>query len=63
VIRRFEPRLLSVKVTLRDDASDLDRTLRLKIDAVLRADPVPEQIAFETVIEAVSHDVVVAGGT
>jgi type VI secretion system protein ImpF len=60
VIRRFEPRLQSVKVTLREADDELDRTLRLRVDAVLRTDPVPEPISFETVIEAVSHEVRVA---
>ncbi len=57
IIRRFEPRLLSVRVTLRESGDELDRTLRLKVDAVLRTDPIPEPISFETVIEAVSHEV------
>jgi len=57
IIRRFEPRLLSVRVSLRESTSELDRTLRLKVDAVLRTDPIPEPISFETVIEAVSHEV------
>jgi len=60
IIRRFEPRLLSVKVTLKETGDDLDRTLRLKVDAVLRTDPIPEPISFETVVEAVSHEVRVA---
>ena len=57
VIRRFEPRLLSVRVVLRESGNEMDRTLRLKVDAILRTDPIPEPISFETVIEAVSHDV------
>ena len=57
IIRCFEPRLMSVRVTLRDGENELDRTLRLKVDAVLRTDPIPEPISFETVIEAVSHEV------
>lgn len=57
IIRRFEPRLLGVRVTLRDGQSELERTLRLKVDAVLRTDPIPEPISFEAVIEAVSHEV------
>jgi type VI secretion system protein ImpF len=60
VIRRFEPRLMNVHVELRDQGNPLDRTLRLKVDAVLRADPVPEHIAFETVVEPVNHEVRVA---
>lgn len=61
VIRRFEPRLMNVAVTLRP-GSDLDRTLRLRVSAVLRTDPVPEPISFDTVVEAVSHEVRVIEG-
>lgn len=60
MIRRFEPRLLSVKVVLHDSGGELERTLRLRVDAVLRAEPDPEPISFETLIEAVSHEVRVA---
>ena len=62
VIRRFEPRLTNVHVELHQTGSELDRTLRLKVDAVLRADPVPEHISFETVVEPVNHEVRVAEG-
>lgn len=57
IIRRFEPRLLNVRVTLRDGENELERTLRLRVDAVLRTDPIPEPVSFEAVIEAVSHEV------
>jgi len=60
VVRRFEPRLQSVRVALIEGGSDLDRTLRLRVDAMLRTDPIPEPISFETLIEAVSHEVHVA---
>jgi type VI secretion system protein ImpF len=62
VIRRFEPRLMNVHVELLQGSGEIDRTLRLKVDAVLRADPVPEHIAFETVVEPVNHEVRVAEG-
>lgn len=60
VIRRFEPRLANVHVELRESGNELDRTLRLVVDAVLRADPVPEHITFETLVEPVNHEVRVA---
>lgn len=59
-IRRFEPRLTNVHVTapkLERDATD--RTLRLRVEAVLRTDPVPEGIAFETVLRPSTLDVAV----
>ena len=59
-IRRYEPRLRGVKVRIDDSGGDLERRLKLRVDAVLRSDPVPEPVSFETVIEAVSHEVRVA---
>jgi type VI secretion system protein ImpF len=61
-IRRFEPRLMTVHVTLIEDEENLGRALRLKVDAVLRADPVPEPVSFETLLEPVSRDVTVREG-
>ncbi|MBL6456910.1 type VI secretion system baseplate subunit TssE [Belnapia sp. T6] len=62
-VRRFEPRLMNVRVTLakasRERADTLDRTLRLRVEAVLRSDPVPEQISFETHLRPVTLDVAV----
>jgi type VI secretion system protein ImpF len=60
-IRRYEPRLTGVRVTLVDD-DDLGRMLRVKVDAVLRADPISEQVSFETLVEPVSRDVIVREG-
>lgn len=63
-IRRFEPRLSAVRVTLsklpRDTRDPLvDRTLRIKVEAVLRSDPVPEPVSFETVLRPATLDVAV----
>ncbi len=58
-IRRFEPRLMRISVTLVGDEEGLAATLRLKVDAVLRADPVPEAVSFETLLEPVTRDVTV----
>lgn len=53
-IRLFETRLVRAEVA-ETTAGDLDRALRLRIDAEIRADPEPEPIALETVIEAITH--------
>jgi type VI secretion system protein ImpF len=58
-IRRFEPRLARVAVTLVGEDDTLGGTLRLKVDAMLRADPVPEPVSFETLLEPVTRDVTV----
>lgn len=56
-IRRFEPRLTNVVVTLLPDTDSFGRSLRMKVDAVLRADPLPEPVTFETLLEPVTRDV------
>lgn len=56
-IRRFEPRFLSVRVHLTDDEQRLDASLRLRIEAVLHADPAPEQVTFDTIVDTVNDNV------
>jgi type VI secretion system protein ImpF len=50
-LRRFEPRFAHVQVSLVDPADTMDGTLHLHIDALLHADPAPEPVAFDTVVE------------
>lgn len=61
-IRRFEPRFVSVRVLLVEDAQAQDAVLRLRIEALLHADPAPEPIAFDTLLDSTTADVVVRGG-
>lgn len=57
-IARFEPRLTNIKVQLRrEEREAVDRVLRLRIEAILRTDPVPEQISFETLVRPTTLDV------
>jgi len=50
-IRRFEPRLRDVTVKLVKSGDSLDRILRFRIEAVLRVEPAPEPIAFDSSLE------------
>ena len=62
-IIRFEPRLANIKVQLRKDERDaIDRVLRIRIEAILRTDPVPEHISFETLVRPTTLDVAVREG-
>jgi type VI secretion system protein ImpF len=61
-IRRFEPRLMSVRVSLIDGANKLEATLRLRIDGLLHADPAPEPVAFDTTVDSTTADVFIATG-
>ena len=49
-IRNFEPRLMDLQITL-DPVNNIDRSLRFRIFAQLRVDPVPEPIAFDTILQ------------
>lgn len=61
-IRAFEPRFAQVSVTLVAGENPLDPTLRMRIDALLHADPAPEPISFDTVVDATSADIEVRAG-
>ena len=50
-IRNFEPRFKKVAVKLLDNAEPLDRTLRLRIDALMYCSPAPEPVVFDTMLE------------
>jgi type VI secretion system protein ImpF len=58
-IRRFEPRIVSLKVTLAEVTDKQSGTLRLRIDALLHAEPAPEPIAFDTVVDLLTKNVTV----
>ena len=58
-IRRFEPRFISVRVILAEAESKLESTLRLRIDAVLHAEPAPEQVVFDTLFDPSNDEVIV----
>ncbi len=53
----FEPRFKSVNVNYLENSNALDRTLRFRIDALLYADPSPELVIFDSVLEPVSRTV------
>jgi len=57
ILIEYEPRFKSVKVRYMDNADSLDRTLRFRIDATLYADPSPEVVVFDSVLEPVTRNV------
>ena len=62
IIKRFEPRFKAVKVTLLDDAKKGERTLRFRIDALMYAEPAPERVSFDSLLDPASHSFSVVGG-
>lgn len=57
LLREYEPRFKTVKVTFLDNSDSVDRTLRFRVNATLYADPAPEVVVFDSVLEPVSRTV------
>ena len=51
-----------MSVSLAPAGDPLEATLRLRIDATLRAEPAPEPIALDTLVDAVTAQIVVRPG-
>ena len=62
-IRRFEPRLVRLRVTLMEPKDELEARLHLRIEGLLRVEPAPEPIAFDTLVDAATAEVLVKPGT
>ena len=60
-ITLFEPRLSGVRVTVATTDVEGRRELRFTIDALLRMEPSPEQVVFDTVLEVTSSTFEVRG--
>ncbi|TVQ55904.1 MAG: type VI secretion system baseplate subunit TssE [Phycisphaerales bacterium] len=61
VIRRFEPRIHHPRVELHENVDLSDRTLRFRIEGVLKVEPLSEQIAFDTSVEPTNSSFVIDG--
>ena len=63
-ISNYEPRLDKVKVTAVETTAtnvNLTRVLRFQIEGLLKMDPAPEQISFDTVLQLISGEYQVKG--
>lgn len=62
-VRTFEPRIMSVKVTALDagPVDPYNRVLRFQITGLLKMDPAPEHIAFDTVLQLTTGEYQVKG--
>jgi type VI secretion system protein ImpF len=61
-INLFEPRLANVRLVVVEAPDAAKKDVRLRIEAMLRMDPVPEPISFDTVIELKSGNCHLTGG-
>lgn len=55
IIIEFEPRFKSVKISYIENPDSLDCSIRFRIDATLFADPSPEVVIFDSVLEPVTR--------
>jgi type VI secretion system protein ImpF len=60
-IEIFEPRLIGTRVRALDTGSSGPRILRFQIEALLKMDPAPEQILFDTVLQLNSGEYQIKG--
>jgi type VI secretion system protein ImpF len=61
-INLFEPRLSNVRLVMIETDDPGRKDVRLRIEAMLRLDPVPEPISFDSVIELKSGSCHLSGG-
>lgn len=61
-INMFEPRLMNVRLVLVETPDAGKKDVRLRIEAMLKMDPVPEPVSFDTVIELKSGNCHLGGG-
>lgn len=54
-ILQFEPRFKSVQVSMLERERSHDQTVRFRIEALMYAEPAPEEIAFDTALEPITH--------
>jgi type VI secretion system protein ImpF len=61
-IATFEPRLADVKITLLPTDRTQFGEMRFTVEAVLRMDPTPERVTFDTLLDSGRGAVAVTGG-
>jgi type VI secretion system protein ImpF len=63
-VRTFEPRMEAARVVLIDadpTGQEINRSVRFQIEGLLRMDPAPEQVCFDTVLSLTSGEYKVKG--
>ena len=60
-IAQFEPRIANIRVTLSTDPEEKVPALRFIIEGMLRVDPSPEHVSFDTYLELSSGEYKVQG--
>ena len=50
-VKRCEPRFRRVRVTLLNAEESVERTMRLRIEALMQVEPAPEPIVFDSQLD------------
>jgi len=53
----YEPRFKSVRVSYIENKDSIDRTLHFRIDAEIFAEPLPEIVVFDSILESITRSV------
>jgi len=61
LLETFEPRLTGVRVSLAEGEDERVQQIPLHVEALLRLDPEPQRISFDTVLELASGKIGVSG--
>lgn len=61
-VRIFEPRLGSVRVVFADDGDGSSMRFHYVVEAMLRLDPTPERVVFDTVLDVPMAKFEIGGG-
>ncbi|MFT6986132.1 MAG: type VI secretion system protein ImpF [Psychromonas sp.] len=56
-LKTYEPRFKSVRVSFIENADNVDRTLRFRLDTVVYADPIPEVVVYDSILDSVTRSV------
>jgi type VI secretion system protein ImpF len=56
-LKNYEPRFKSVRVSFIENTETVDRTLRFRIDTVIYADPLPEVVVYDSILDSVTRSV------
>lgn len=59
IIRKSDPRFREIRTTMLQNTDDLDRTLRFRIEAVVKVSPAEEQILFDSVVDPASKNITI----
>lgn len=59
IIRQCDPRFREIHTQLLQNIDELDRTLRFRIEAVVKVSPSAEQIVFDSIVDPASKNITI----